>query len=116
MIAHVVLFRPKDDVTESERSGLAAAFLDAAKAIDAIRQVRVGRRITHGRGYEQLMTTDYPYAAILEFDDVAGLKAYLEHPVHANLAARFFAVLEEALMYDYDLGDASRVTQLKEEA
>ena len=64
--------------------------------------------MTHGRPYEQLMRADYTHIAMLEFDDVAGLKAYLEHPVHEQLATRFFAAFEEALMYDYEVaeGDA----------
>jgi hypothetical protein len=49
------------------------------------------------------MRVDYPYAALLEFDDVAGLKAYLEHPTHEQLGMRFFAAFEDALMYDYEL-------------
>jgi hypothetical protein len=36
---------------------------------------------------------------------VAGLQAYLNHPVHDRLAASFFAGFEHALMYDFELGD-----------
>ena len=103
MIAHVVLFRPRPDLTSSERDGLAESLAAALRAIPTIRRARIGRRVTHGRAYEQLMRVDYTFAALLEFDDVAGLKAYLEHPAHDALGARFFQVLDEALMYDYDL-------------
>ena len=112
MIAHIVLFRPKAELSPQERDGIGAAFADAVKDIDAIRSVRVGRRILIGRGYEQLMTEDFTHAAILEFDDRAGLQAYLEHPTHTALAARFFAIFDRALMYDYELGDASHVERL----
>ena len=50
-----------------------------------------------------MMRVDYEFAALLEFDDLDGLKAYLEHPAHEELAARFFQVLDEGLMYDFDL-------------
>jgi hypothetical protein len=63
----------------------------------------VGRRVTIGRPYETLMRTDYSHAALLEFDDVAGLRAYLEHPAHQELAHRFFESFEEALLYDYEV-------------
>jgi hypothetical protein len=108
MIAHVVLFRPRPDLAADDRHGLGEALTTALRGIPSIRRLRVGRRVTHGRGYEQMMRVDYPYAALLEFDDVAGLTAYLEHPAHAELGTRFFAVFEDALMYDYDLreGDA----------
>lgn len=103
MITHVVLFRPKPDLTASDREGLAGALRTALTTIPSIRRARIGRRVTHGRPYEQLMRVTYEYAALLDFDDLAGLKAYLEHPAHEALAASFFEMFEEALMYDYDL-------------
>ena len=108
MIAHVVMFRPRPDLSDANRLGLGEVLTAALREIPSIRRARVGRRVMHGRAYEQLMRTDYPYAALLEFDDLAGLQAYLEHPAHVQLATRFFAAFEEALMYDYDLreGDA----------
>jgi hypothetical protein len=103
VIAHVVLFRPRADLAPSERHGLAEVLAAALRAIPSIRRARVGQRVTHGRPYERLMHVDYTFAALLEFDDMAGLKAYLEHPAHDALGTRFFEVLEEALMYDYEL-------------
>ena len=101
------MFRPRPGLSEADRRGLADAFRDALREIASIRRVRIGRRVTHGRPYESLMRVDYQYAAILEFDDVAGLKGYLEHPVHDALGARFFALFEEALMYDFELKDGT---------
>lgn len=103
MIAHVVLFRPRPDLPVAARAELAASFEVALASIPSIRRARFGLRVTHGRPYETLMRADYPYAAVLEFDDLAGLKAYLEHPAHERLATRFFESLEEALLYDFDL-------------
>jgi hypothetical protein len=77
--------------------------LAAAAKIPSIRRARVGSRVTLGRPYEQSMTVDYSFAAILEFDDAAGVKAYLDHPLHEQLAQQFFACIEQALMYDFDL-------------
>ena len=105
MIAHLVLFRPRPGLPDADRRALAEALTAALRDIPSIRRARVGRRITHGRPYEALMQVDYSYAAVLEFDDVAGLKAYLEHPAHEALGALFFACFEDALMYDFDLKD-----------
>ena len=60
-------------------------------------------RITTGRPYERLMRSDFPYAAVLEFDDRAGLMAYLEHPAHDELGSRVYSAFAEALMYDFEL-------------
>ena len=103
MIAHLVLFRPRPGLSDDDRRGLADALVAALETIPSIRRSRVGRRVTHGRPYESLMRVDYTYAALLEFDDLAGLAAYLAHPAHDALASRFFATFEEALMYDFDL-------------
>ena len=107
MIAHIVLFTPKSGLTDAERRGLADALVHALREIPSIRRARVGQRVRHGRAYEELMRANYEYAALLEFDDVAGLKAYLEHPTHDALGARFFAAFEEALMYDFELKDGA---------
>jgi hypothetical protein len=103
MITHVVLFRPRAGLSSSDRRGLADALRIALETIPSIRRARLGRRVTHGRPYEQLMRVDYEFAALLDFDDLSGLKAYLDHPAHEALAARFFDVFEEALMYDFAL-------------
>jgi len=103
VIAHIVLFRPRGDLPVGERASLAETFAAALRDIPTIRRAWVGHRFTHGRGYEQLMRVDYEYAALLEFDDAAGLLAYLEHPAHQQLGARFFSAFEDALMYDFEL-------------
>jgi len=105
MILHVVLFRPRSGLAEDQRQALAKAFASAIDNIGAIKRARIGRRRTHGRAYEQLMREDYTHAAVLEFDDLAGLRAYLEHPAHTELGSRFFDCFEQALMYDFDVYD-----------
>jgi hypothetical protein len=103
VIAHVVLLRPRADLGEHDRRGLSDAFSAALHEIPSVRRAYIGPRVTHGRPYEQLMAVDYSFAAILEFDNLAGLKAYLNHPAHEQLATRFFASVEHALMYDFEL-------------
>ena len=105
MIAHVVMFRPRGGLSADDRGRLVAVFREAISAIPTLRRARIGRRVVHGRPYEALMRTNYSHAAVLEFDDVAGLKAYLEHPAHDALGALFFETFEEALIYDFDLGE-----------
>jgi hypothetical protein len=103
MIVHVVLFRVKPGLAQVIRDGLADALSRATREIPSIRRTRIGSRVTVGRAYEHLMTTDYSFAAILEFDDVDGLRAYLEHPAHEQLAQRFYACVDQALTYDFEM-------------
>lgn len=104
---HVVLFKPLATLAREERDALIRAFERAIAEIPSVRRAQIGRRITHGRGYEQLMTVDYSFAAFIEFDDAEGLRAYLRHPAHEQLGERFFAAFEAALMYDYDVSEGS---------
>lgn len=103
MIAHVVLFRPRVDLPAEGRRALIDAMSTAVREIPSVRRSRIGPRVTHGRAYEQLMRVDYTWCAILEFDDLSGLQAYLRHPTHEALATRFFESFDEALMYDFEL-------------
>ena len=103
MIVHAVLFRPKPGLSATDRRDLVDAFSTAIREIPSIRRARIGRRTRLGRSYEQLMRDDYTYAAFLEFDDVTGLRAYLDHSAHQELGARFFTCFEQALIYDFDM-------------
>ncbi|MDA1184442.1 MAG: Dabb family protein [Acidobacteria bacterium] len=103
MIAHVVLFRARRDLPLDARTALARAFEAALREIPSIRRANVGGRLRQGHSYEALMKIDYEYAAVLEFDDAAGLNAYLEHPAHQQLASQFYQAFEQALMYDFEL-------------
>jgi hypothetical protein len=116
VIAHVVLFTPRVDLTARERGDLVRAFSAALENIPSLRRSRVGRRVTHGRPYEQLMREHYEYAAVLEFDDLEGLEAYLEHPAHQELGELFLSAFSAALIYDFELHDAEGLAELREPA
>jgi len=113
MIAHVLLFRLHDDLPHVEQRALVEAYAAALRDIPTIRRAHVGRRILLGRPYETAMRTDFPYAAVLEFDDVDGVRAYLDHPAHAEMATRFAAAAFERLVYDFEMmEDAASLRQL----
>lgn len=102
MIAHVVLFSPKPDLPDEDRKALLNALVEAAGGIPSIRRFRVGKRVKHGLpGYEQMMRDDYEFAAVIEFDDMDGLTAYLRHPSHAVIGRHFTSSAARSLAYDY---------------
>ena len=61
------------------------------------------------------MPADFAYGAVLEFDSVEHLKAYLDHPMHAQLSRHFWSALENTLVYDFELleGEAGVNTLLR---
>ena len=104
MIAHVVLFQPRDGLSASERGAVLDALAAAARGAPTVRACRIGRRVTHGLpGYEQTMRQNFEFAAILEFDDLEGLRAYLRHPAHEGIGAQFGSAAASALAYDYEM-------------
>src|SRR3954468_5552097 len=105
MVAHIVLFRPKPDISAGDRASMFDALSAAAHEIPSVRRFHIGRRLNHGPEYERLMSEDYPFCAVIEFDNLAGLQAYLEHPQHQKLGTLFYQLLEMALVYDYEMDD-----------
>ena len=110
MIFHVVLFRPRPDVGEAERRAMFDALDAASDGIPSVRRFLIGRRVTHGATYEGMMKEDFPYSAVVEFDDLAGLAEYRTHPKHEELGRLFYALLEAALVYDYEIEDAGQLS------
>jgi hypothetical protein len=112
MLTHLVLMKPRADLSEADRRAFVAAFERALREIPSIRHVRVGRRITHGAGYEQTSVDAADFLAAIDFDDLAGLQAYLRHPAHQELGARFGRSLSAALVYDFEMGGVEELSGL----
>jgi len=103
MVSHLVLMKPRPDLTPADRQAFIDAFGRAIREIPAVRDVRIGRRIIHGAGYEP-SAPDMDYVAVIDFDDLAGLQTYLGHPAHGELGARFGQSLSAASVYDFEVG------------
>ncbi len=110
MLFHIVLFRPRPNLTDAERQAFIDAMIDARRQIPSIRRFHVGQRITTGREYERAMTTDFTFAAVIEFDDLDGLRAYLEHPAHERIGRLFSEAAETTFVYDYEVREATDLT------
>ena len=102
MVTHLVLMKPRPDLSAAEREQLIAAFERALTEIPTVRHVQVARRITHGAGYEARMPDTADYLVAIEFEDIEGLAAYLRHPAHEELGIRFTESLAGALVYDFE--------------
>ena len=107
MTFHLVLYRPKPGLGDESRQRFVNALAAARRDIESIRRFWVGRRISDGPSYQVGDMPDYPYAAVIEFDDRAGLIKYLSHPAHIALGREFAESVDAALVFDYDAVDAS---------
>jgi stress responsive alpha/beta barrel protein len=105
MVSHLVLMQPRADLSRADRAAFVASFTRALREIPSVRGVRIGRRIVHGANYERLPMPPADFIVSIDFDDFAGLRAYLGHPAHEDLGARFYEVLSSALVYDVEIVD-----------
>lgn len=103
MIVHVALFTPRSDLTADERAAVAAALVEALSSIESIRTYRVGRRVRTGTAYDALGAFEYLVA--VEFEDLTGLQAYLNHPAHARLGQLFYTTSSQGFAGDFEVVD-----------
>jgi hypothetical protein len=96
--------KPRPDLSPDARRDLASTFERAMREIPGIRDVRIGRRLTHGAGYEPAAPDAADFVACIAFDDLEGLQTYLRHPAHEPVAAQFSQCLSSALVYDFEVG------------
>jgi hypothetical protein len=102
MVWHLVLMKPRPDLSIEDRRALLDAFDRACREIPTVREVRVGRRFTFGAGYEAVTPDAADYMIAIGFPDRAGLQTYLRHPAHQELGARFGHSLSSAMVYDFE--------------
>lgn len=112
MMAHVVLFTPRADLDAAAREALIGSLERACLDIPQIRRVRIGRRRVLGYAYDALSPVHFEFAAILEFDSEADLRAYLAHPAHVELGQRFTSSAAVAVAHDFEIVDAGAVRAL----
>lgn len=104
MILHVVLYTPKPDLSAEDRERFHTALVRALDAIPSIRRYRVGRRLRLGTPYDAA-APGHRFVGVLEFDDLAGLQAYLTHPNHDELGRCFYEMSAEAFACDFEAVD-----------
>jgi hypothetical protein len=95
--------KPRPDLSAADRAGFIGAFERALREIPTVRDVRIGKRVIHGTGYEP-SAPDLDYLATIDFDDLDGLQTYLRHPAHLDLGMRFGQALSGALVFDFEVG------------
>ena len=113
MTSHIVLMKPRPDLSAADRQALVAAIEHAIREVPTVRGVRIGRRTLHGAGYESISPESADYLVAIDFDDLAGLQAYLRHPAHDALGARFNTSIRSALVYDFEVGGIEMLSGLR---
>lgn len=112
MVSHVVLMKPRTNLSAAERRAFADAFERAVREIPTVRAVRIGTRVTFGAAYESGQPDVADYFAIIDFDDLQDLREYLGHPAHAELGELFHRSLSSGLAYDFEVGGLEKLERI----
>ena len=95
MIKHIVMVKFKPEVSQ-EQQGEAAK-----KTGEALAQIPGAKNITMGLALAVEGEPPYDGATLIDFDDEAQLKAYLDHPAHKAVDAQARAMSSDYLVVDY---------------
>jgi hypothetical protein len=79
VITHVVMFRWTADAPPDQSERVAAALLTLPGTVPTIRAYRCGANLVPG--------TNFDFAVVGEFDDLAGHAAYVAHDSHEAIAS-----------------------------
>jgi len=104
--------KARTDLTSEESRAFVSAFERAIKEIPTVRAVRIGHRVRHGASYESLGPDAADYIAMIDFDNLDGLQAYLAHPAHVRLGELFYSCLSAGMVYDYEVGSLELLSKL----
>jgi hypothetical protein len=98
-LVHVVVLKLKSDTTAGEAQAVLDDVYAQLSTIKAVRGVWAGKPVSKG---SPNAVTDYNVALTLLFDDAAGLKAYLNDPIHTKFADKHLKKWETPTVYDFE--------------
>lgn len=94
MITHIVLYRLKDP-TDENCAALVEKFLSMRGKIPMLRTIEAGTDVVRSE-------RSYDVALVCTFDNVRGLDAYREHPVHLPIMEYVRGVVERSHSVDFE--------------
>ncbi|MBY0460364.1 MAG: Dabb family protein [Gemmataceae bacterium] len=98
-LVHVVVLKLKTDSPSGEPQSVIDEVYSQLSKIKTVRGVWAGKPASKGTPDAE---TDYTVALVFVFDDQAGLKAYLDDPVHTKFADKHLKLWEKPVVYDFE--------------
>jgi stress responsive alpha/beta barrel protein len=107
MIAHIVLFNPKQTAGRELLLSCAQLLERLAREVPGVIRASAGRSVSIDAGYPRPFgEKTYQNVCILEFNDKPSLLAYLNHPMHRDLGRLFWELCESAVVLETEMLDA----------
>ena len=94
MIKHIVMVKFKPDVTQEQQVEAAKKNGEALAQLPGVKNLIIGPVLTIEG------TPHYDAVLLIDFDDEAQLKAYLEPPTHKAVDAQVLAMCSDGLIID----------------
>lgn len=98
MIRHILLIKFKDNSTSSEIEHIKGFFIAMPEKVEGVVSVEWGVN-NSPEGKSQ----GYTHSVLMTFADEAGRKNYLPHPEHEALKHVFGPLLDEIVVFDYQV-------------
>lgn len=98
MIRHILLIRFKQHVTSSEIANLKCLFEDIPSKIEGVSSVEWGINNS-----PEEKNQGYTHSVLMTFTDEDARQRYLPHPEHDALKVVFRPILEDLIVFDYQL-------------
>lgn len=93
MITHIVLLKPKPEMTADEMQQVLAQVLTLQQSIPGIIDVQVGENLSVNH-------QGFTYGFIMHFVDREHLKAYAPHPAHRVVSDEILRVSSQVIDFD----------------
>jgi len=95
---HTVIFHLKTDAPANETDSVIADTQKLLARIPSVREIRAGRPAEKA---SDRAVKDYQVGLLVLFDDVEGLHAYIDHPLHKEFVANHEKNFEKVVVYDF---------------
>jgi hypothetical protein len=101
MLRHIVFFKLKPEVTDTERDWLFNLIRDAVKKIPQAKNFAIGKQLEPSEEwYKQRLATDFVWGLSADFETEADLYTYQKHPLHVETLQELGKRIDERKVYD----------------
>lgn len=98
MIKHILLMKFKPSTTTKQIDKLRVEFYRLQNKIDSIKNIEWGVNNS-----QENKNKEYSHSIIMTFIDIMGRDNYLRHPEHEQFKVHFEQLLEDIIVFDYQL-------------
>jgi len=101
MIRHIVFFKLKAEVTDTERDWLFDLIRAAAAKIPQAKNFAIGKQLVPTEEwYKERLATDFSWGLSTDFDTETDLYTYQKHPLHVETLQELAKRINERKVYD----------------